>query len=152
MEVYFSTWKVKQLKDHLRSLGLSNIGNKDVLIERILKSDLERLTVKQLKNSLLALDFPITGNKDVLIKRLQQSKSLPSKYSKMTVKILKEILNKRKLSTTGLKATLVNRLEEHDMKLSLHKTPSSKRTPSPNLDGAVIGASLYGMMQQVLIT
>ncbi len=117
MDQYLSSMKVSQLKAFVHTLGLSNIGNKSALIDRVLKSDLRRWTMDQLKDPLRFLNLPITGTKNALIKILQQHNS-SSEYQKMTNATLKKLLKERKLSTTGVKAVLVKRLEENDADIS----------------------------------
>ena len=56
METDLSSWKLKQLKDHLRSLGLSQAGNKSELIQRIQGRDFLTGVVDADRNILLNLN------------------------------------------------------------------------------------------------
>ncbi len=83
-----SEWTVKQLKDHLRKLGLKVSGNKSDLIERIrLVQQVEstefdnysKFTMVKLKQILKERNLSRTGRKVNLIKRLEEDDKLSSR-------------------------------------------------------------------------
>ena len=71
MESDLSRWTVKQLKDHLRTLGLPVSGNKPVLIQRVESAQLaeiseskySKMNVKQLKVLLTQRKIQPNGRK-----------------------------------------------------------------------------------------
>lgn len=79
MDNAISTFTVKQLKEHLRVLGLPISGNKAALIQRLtsaivstnIGTSYDKLTVIQLKQLLKERSLSISGNKAALINRIQ---------------------------------------------------------------------------------
>ncbi len=96
MEKDLSTWTVKQLKDHLRKLGLTVSGNKAELIRRaeyaeVSQSEYSEMKVPQLKLLLKERKLAQTGRKAELINRLEANDT--TNIAELPNEIFKEVLH-----------------------------------------------------------
>lgn len=73
----YEQWTVRELREELRTRGLSTSGNQAELAARLTDADREPadLTVAELKDELRERDEPVSGTKDELVERLEAADS-----------------------------------------------------------------------------
>ena len=109
--------KVPELKELLKSRGMSVNGKKKDLIDRLLGEEVDdngNLTMGMLKEKLKALNKPTRGKKLELVSRLNGTERFEEgsfgDYDRYTSQELIELLKSQKKDTGGLREDLINRL------------------------------------------
>jgi hypothetical protein len=106
--------KISDLKELLKKRELALSGNKDTLVDRLERSDSQKV--------------PSSGKKV----EEEEKKEKSGVYNKLSVTDLQKVLTNRGLSHTGNKAALVDRLALSDSDISSSNGENVKKTKKKN--------------------